>query len=1166
VSIQLTVSVMLRLSSSSLRLVCIPLLLIISITTDGIAQSVGNQKSDSLKITKHDKDLPMDPDRVVAFSTSEGSWMSVDVSPDGKSLIFDMLGDLFTMSISGDRAERITTGMAFDTRPKYSPDGKRLLFTSDRDGAENLWVMDLQTKETKQLTKGNDNNYPSADWTPDGNYIVAAKGRMQVKLWLYHVDGGSGVQLTKGADTWKTIDPAVSADGRHIYFSQRTGAWNYNAQLPQYQIGLFDREDGSTQTLTSRYGSAFTPVLSPDGKWLVYGSRFETETGLVIRDLSTGDERWLAYPIQRDDQESIATMGVLPGMSFTPDSKELLATWSGKFWRIPIDGGGAKAIPFEADAEIHLGPMVEFKYPISDDKEAVATQIRDAVPSPDGKHLAFTVLNRLYVMEIPSGTPRRITDAAHTEAQPAWSPDGQSLIWVTWDGTEGHLYKIQPFARNARPVKLTTTPALYTQPAWSYMSERIVMLRGSNRSYQESSGPGAFGSTDDIVWISVNGGNVNFVSKASGRSNPHFVKSSDRIYMNQGSQGLISIRWDGTDQKSHVRVTGITTFGMMDYEGYIRDHSSGEGHDHALTPHLLPDPKYMMEPQTPTSATWLRMAPVGDQALALINNDIYTVTVPVAGEAPTISVSNPTNASFPARKLTQIGGQFPAWSSDATTVHWSIGNAHIVYDLNAAKVFNDSLAVAKKAEEERKKQEATKGDESKDEESNDAGSDKAKKPDTFTPVEFRVKVSYNRDMPVGTILLKGARIITMNGDEIFEMGDILVEQNRIAAVAPSGTITVPLGTQIMDLAGKTIMPGFVDTHAHMWPAWGLHKTEVWNYAVNLAYGVTTTRDPQTATTDVLTYSDMVEAGMMPGPRVYSTGPGLGFWGYNIESLDHARSVMKQYSEYYNTKTIKMYMAGNRKQRQWILMAAKEQQIMPTTEGALNWKLNMTQLIDGYPGHEHAFPIYPIYDDVVKVVATSKMAYTPTLLVAYGGPWAEEFFYATENPYHDQKLSYFTPYTELASKTRRRSAWFMEEEHIFKRHAEFVNDLVAAGGIAGVGAHGQLEGLGYHWELWAMQTGGMSEHDALKVATLHGAKAIGLDSDLGSIEKGKLADLVILDANPLLDIRNTNTVRFVMKNGRMYVGDTLDEIYPSTRSTFTKRDLLLPGSELPGKGN
>ena len=1058
--------------------------------------------------------LPLEPTREIRFRATEGSWMSVDISPDGTTLVFDLLGDLYTLPVAGGVATPLMTGPAFESQPRYSPDGAEIVFVSDRSGGQNLWVLSADGSDTTQITRGNGNLYTSPEWTPDGEYLVASRTFSPLggaaRPWLFHRRGGGGVALIGEPDNLKAIGAAFDPTGRYIYLAQGTGDWTYDALFPKYQLVRYDRETGRRPTVTGRYGSGFRPAVSPDGATLVFGTRHEDATGLRARDLATGEERWLAYPVQRDDMESRATLDLLPGYAFTPDGSALVISYDGRLWRLPLDGSGAVGIPFEVDVTIHAGPRLDFDYPVEDSPTFRARQIRDVALSPDGSEVAFTALGRLYVMAAEGGTPREI--GAEVEAalfNPAWSPDGEMLAAVSWREPDGgHLYAIDPDDGGARRV--SDAPRFLRSPAWSVDGERIVVVQGSVRGRVGGEG----GSPADLAWYPSGGGGATVVAEALGRSGPHFrTGEPERIYLHAGGRGLISVRWDGTDEREHLRVTGF---------------SANRG-------------------GPPASASSIRMAPAGDRAVARVGNDLYVVTVPrVGAEAPTVSVRSPSGAAVPVTRVTDIGGEFPSWSADGGTVVWALGNAYFRYDLERARAFADSVEAAEGEEPE--ETEAAEAPAEADQEDDE--------PATYRPIEVRVDLRVPRDLPAGRLLLSGARVITMRGDEVLERGDILIDGHRIAAVGPSGSLTVPEGTVTRDASGMTITPGFVDTHTHIRPPPDIHTTQPWGYLANLAFGVTTTRDPQTGVSDVLTYADRVRSGDILGPRIYSTGPGV-FGDYQalegVRDLDHARDILRRYSDYYDTKTFKMYLAGNRRQRQWLVMAARELELMPTTEAGLDYQADLTHAMDGYPGIEHNLPVYPLYHDVVRLFSETKVLNTPTLIVSFGGPMGEIYWFTREDVRGNERLARFTPRSTLDRLTRRRAGaagavgWAIDEEFVFDDHARFLADVVADGGFAGVGSHGQLQGLGFHWELWMVASGGMSNHDALRSATIFGANGIGLEKELGSIEAGKLADLVVMSANPLEDLRNTLTVEQVMINGRLFETETMDEVWPRQRA-------------------
>jgi imidazolonepropionase-like amidohydrolase len=907
---------------------------------------------------------------------------------------------------------------------------------------------------------------------------------------MYDKDGGTGVRIgpappapvQPGSSEPRRPEPnkmgaVASADGRFVYYAQRMGPFSYNATFPIWQIYRFDRDTGETSTVTNAPGSAMRPVLSPDGKSLVYASRYEEGTGLRVRDLDTGKERWLIFPVTRDDQESRATRDTMPAYAFMPDGKSLIVPIDGKIQRVDFASGKASVIPFTAKVEAEIAPRVYFQNRVDDGPNVRARLIRWPAESPDGKRLVFSSLNKLWIMDLPAGTPKRLTASTTGEFMPAWSPDGRYIAYVTWSPEGGQIFRIS--VDGGTPQQLTTQSGYYAQPAYSPDGSKIIFVSGptdeqlySDLRMKESTLPESGDLSEereisgfreaeglDVRWIPSSGGDSALVGPTQGGSNPHFAGDSSRVYLSSPT-GLASLRLEGLDRKVLIRVTGTKIS------------------------------------QFPERADQFRISPDGRHAFVNLEHRHYVVPIPRAGkETIEINVTPKGPSAVAVKKMSAEGGDYLGWSADGKVITWSLGSRFYRQDLTADK-----------------------------------------------PEVTDVDVEVPRHKPSGAVVLTGARIVTMKGDEVIDRGDIVVTDNRIVAVGPSGKAPIPPGARRIDASGKTIIPGFVDVHAHMWPPRGVNQTQVWQYLANLAYGVTTTRDPQSGTTDVFAYTDLIDSGDILGPRVYSTGPGV-FAGTGLEDKDSTRDFVKRYKEAYHTTTLKEYVSGDRIVRQWVIMACKELGITSTTEGALDMKLDLSQMADGFSGNEHALPVHPLYNDVIQYVVKTGTFYTPTILVAYGAPFTENYYFENTDVHGNTKLRRFIPHELLDTMVKRRGQWFLAEEYGHQAIAQGAAAVVHAGGRVCLGGHGQLQGLGCHWEVWDLQSGGLTQMEALRCATLFGAQAIGLQQDVGSIEPGKLADFMVLNRNPLEDIHNTNTIAWVMKNGDLFDGETLTQMWP-----------------------
>ena len=1037
---------------------------------------------------KWDVNNPGAPGKDVSFAVNEGTWMNLDLSPDGREIVFDLLGDIYIMPATGGEAKVLRSGMAMEVQPRFSPDGKKILFTSDAGGGDNIWVMDKDGSHARQITKENFRLLNNATWCPDGKYVIARKHFTSERslgageLWMYHINGGSGLQLTPRKNDQQDLnEPCVSPNGRYVYYSEDMypgGNFQYNKD-PNNQIFVikrFDRDKGTSETVTGGPGGAVRPQVSHNGRLLAYVKRVRTKSVLFLRNLNTGEE-WPVYDqLSKDQQEAWTVFGIYTGFAWTPNDKHIIIWSHGKIMNIDIAKPNTAAeIPFTCSVKQHITDVVRFKQDLNP-AEFNVNVIRHAVTSPDGKWLVFNAIGRLYKKALPDGRPERITTGDELEFEPAFSPDGKTLAYVTWnDAKTGTINEIR-FNDHSKPVVLTTKKGMYRTPSFSPDGKWLVYTKEGSNDIMGNT----FTIKPGIYRMSADGGKESFVTDKG--EYPRYDKNGKRIYYQAGGN----------------------LFGALD-----KTFSSckPDGSDE----HPIFKGKYTNQ---------FTVSPDGEWVAFVDLHEVYVAPFPHTGKV--ISLSS-DSTDFPVRRVSRDAGINLQWSHDGKQLHYTLGDQYYTINLDERFAFIDN------------------------------------KPDSLFRIPehgISIGLTAKTDKPKGSVAFTNARIITMNGDEVIENGTVLVEGNLIKAVGKTGDIKIPSGAKTIDCSGKTITPGFVDAHAHgNHFRYGLTPQKHWPYYANLAYGVTTMHDPSAYSEMVFAQSEMVKAGEMVGPRIFSTGTIIygaeGDFKAVINSLDDARSALRR-TKAYGAFSVKSYNQPRREQRQMVIEAARELHMEVVPEGGSFFYHNLSMIMDGHTTIEHNLPVAPLYNDVVQFWKNAGTGYTPTLIVTYGALMGENYWYQHTNVWEKERLLRFTPRAVIDPRSRHRT--MAPEEEYENGHilvSQSVKKLSDAGVTVNMGAHGQLQGLGAHWEIWMLAQGGMTPIEALRCATLNSATSLGLNDWIGSLQPGKLADLLVMDKNPLESIYNTETIHYTMVNGRLYDAETMNETgnYNKKREKF-----------------
>jgi len=991
---------------------------------------------------------------------NEGTWISVDVSPDGQTLLFDLLGHIYELPIEGGTARALTEGRSWNVFPRYSPDGAHIAFTSDRSGSWDTWLLHPETDSLRNLIQMKQ-PVVQPSWSADGQSVYGTTIEQSAKNIAYRFNLYGGKQKIDESNVFQSLNHFVEHPGKGLVFFEHN---DQNLFQSGARIKTYDLESGDIDVYLQRPGGAFNPSISPDGRYLAYGHRSEEGTEMILHDLDTKEEKVLVTGLDRDHQDYKPYYhGVQHNFSWRPNSEEVFYSKNGKITAVNIDSGEERNIPFTATVRRELDQTMRFPVP-APQGELQTLSHRWAHRTTEG--ILFESMGDIY---LKSGDERRqLTDTDAHETSPVYSSANNMLYYAAWtDADLGAVYR-QTLNGNNRE-KLTAIPSQYGGLAVSSEGDQLAYFRGKGDLALQNTVEGQ----DEFELIVLRDGQEHKVTDVSGTGNfssrmpltATFSPDGEYLYYTEFINDKLTLQ--------KIRTAGYDKKALYEFP-------------HGVYAKISDDLKWITYREYHRS---------------------FLTPMDFMGKTITVSAFDGQGVS---ERLDTLDGVYMSFPDDEH-IGWLRAGQY------CEKAITDIM----------QKREAA-------------------------PETTELSFAFEAARPTSTIALTNVKILTMNeSNDILDRATILIENNRIAAIGRR--VDIPDGAREYDLRGHVVMPGMVDAHAHygtLLSQFNVIEQRLPGLESALAYGVTTMYELYGTAEKDAWVMDMLRAGKIDGPRLFTVASpvfGMRFFRPKlyrpIQSIADAREVVR-YNKAMGATSLKDYAQFKRSERHLLATAAREMEINVVCETAGNSLMNWTQIVDGMTGLEHTMGITPLYKDIIDLFKATEIGVTPTLLVVYNGPSGQSYFNQRERVWEDEKLLNFTTKENLL--TFRRTSFFWPEDHYAPEMAAAMKKLFDAGVLINMGGHGQMFGLDAHWELELFVQGGFSPLEAIQCATINSAKYHGLGEELGSVEVGKLADLVVLEADPTENIRNTRSIKYVMKNGVLYDGFNAARIYPEPK--------------------